>query len=331
MIIKYLIPFLAILGIGFAVLTVIKGSKSFPPSPPVVEPSSPPFRSSVAGAGIVEANTENISIGTLVPGVVSERYVAIGSKVRAGDPLFKIDDRDLRAQLEIRQSALRVAKANVSVEKAQLYDLQDQFIKAEILSYKKVIGTDELDRRRYAVQTAEARVAQAKAAVVSARAQVKETETNLGRLIVRAPYDGEVLQAKIHVGEFAPAGVTQTALIIFGNIEPLNVRVDIDENDAWRVRPEAPAVAFLRGNREINTPLKFVRFEPYVVPKKSLTGDSTERVDTRVLQVIYSIEHPNLQVFAGQQMDVFIESPDQFSPSPANRQTIGEGINGKGS
>jgi len=60
-------------------------------------------------------------------------------------------------------------------------------------------------------------------------------------------------------------------------------------------------------------------------PKKSLTGDSTERVDTRVLQVIYSIEHPNLQVFAGQQMDVFIESPDQFSPSPANRQTIGDG------
>ena len=73
----------------------------------------------------------------------------------------------------------------------------------------------------------------------------------------------------------------------------------------------APAVAFLRGNRQIKTSLKFVRFEPYVVPKKSLTGDSIERVDTRVLQVIYSIEHSGLPIFAGQQMDVFIEAFEQ--------------------
>jgi len=46
------------------------------------------------------------------------------------------------------------------------------------------------------------------------------------------------------------------------------------------------------------------------VPKKSLTGDSVERVDTRVLQVIYSIERKNLQVFAGQQMDVYIDAAD---------------------
>ncbi|WP_261338847.1 MULTISPECIES: HlyD family secretion protein [Candidatus Brocadia] len=295
-------------------LTVIKGSRSVPPSPPVVDPSAPPFGSSVAGAGIVEANTENIAIGTLIPGVVSEIYVSVGGRVNARDPLFKIDDRDLKAQLAIRQTALRVAKAKVSVEKAQLDDLKDQLAKAEILSYKKVISVDELDRRRYAVQTAEAKLAQARAEVASAKAQVNETETNLDRVIVRAPCNGKILQSKIHPGEFAPAGITQTPLMLFGSTEPLNVRVDVDENDAWRVYPDAPAVAFLRGNREIKTPLKFVRFEPYVVPKKSLTGDSTERVDTRVLQVIYRVEHNDLPIFAGQQMDVFIEAADQITP-----------------
>lgn len=310
---KYLLPVLSVLGIGFAVLTVVNGSKSLPPSPPVVEPSAPPFGSSVAGAGIVEANTENVAIGTLIPGVISEIYVSVDSRVNAHDPLFKLDDRDLQAQLAIRQASLRVAKAKLKVEKAQLDDLKDQLSKSEILSSKKVISIDELDRRRYAVQTAEAKLAQARAEVVSAKAQVKETETNLDRIIVRAPRDGKVLQVKIHVGEFAPTGITQTPLMIFGNTEPLNVRVDVDENDAWRVQPEAQAVAFLRGNREIKTPLKFVRFEPYVIPKKSLTGDSTERVDTRVLQVIYSIEHPNLPIFAGQQMDVFIEASDRFT------------------
>jgi hypothetical protein len=54
-----------------------------------------------------------------------------------------------------------------------------------------------------------------------------------------------------------------------------------------------------------------VRFEPFVVPKKSLTGDSTERVDTRVLQVIYRIEDNKLPLFVGQQMDVFIDASNQ--------------------
>ena len=64
----------------------------------------------------------------------------------------------------------------------------------------------------------------------------------------------------------------------------------------------------VRGNAELKAPLRFVRFEPYVVPKRSLTGDSTERVDTRVLQVIYSVEREDAQLFVGQQLDVFIDA-----------------------
>ena len=86
-----------------------------------------------------------------------------------------------------------------------------------------------------------------------------------------------------------------------------HIRVDVDEHEAWRVRPEATATAAVRGNTNLKTPLTFVRFEPFVVPKKSLTGDSTERVDTRVLQVIYRVENDALPLFVGQQMDIFIE------------------------
>jgi HlyD family secretion protein len=75
------------------------------------------------------------------------------------------------------------------------------------------------------------------------------------------------------------------------------------------VRPEAKAAAAVRGGADLKTLLTFVRFEPFVLPKKSLTGDSTERVDTRVLQIIYRIERDDLRLFIGQQMDVFIEAP----------------------
>jgi hypothetical protein len=107
-------------------------------------------------------------------------------------------------------------------------------------------------------------------------------------------------------------------LILVGSVTPLHVRVDVDENDAWRVRPGARAISYLRGNKDISTPLKFVRFEPYVVPKKSLTGESTERVDTRVLQVIFSFDQGRLPIFVGQQMDVFI---DATTPQPAGIST----------
>ena len=96
----------------------------------------------------------------------------------------------------------------------------------------------------------------------------------------------------------------------------MNVRVDVDENDAWRVKQTAAAVGYLRGNKSINAPLTFVRFEPYVIPKISLTGESTERVDTRVLQAIYSFERGNLPIYVGQQMDVYI---DALARPEANR------------
>jgi hypothetical protein len=76
-----------------------------------------------------------------------------------------------------------------------------------------------------------------------------------------------------------------------------------------------PAVAFARGNKDIRTDLKFVRFEPFIVPKRSLTGASTERVDTRVLQAIFSFEPKDLPLYVGQQVDVYIKS------EPVNRST----------
>jgi HlyD family secretion protein len=68
-------------------------------------------------------------------------------------------------------------------------------------------------------------------------------------------------------------------------------------------------MAYVPGNPELKTSLQFERIERYVVPKTSLTGASTERTDTRVLQVIYSFDHAALPVYIGQRMNVFIQAP----------------------
>jgi HlyD family secretion protein len=172
------------------------------------------------------------------------------------------------------------------------------------LTDQKVLSVEENKNRGFAAQKALARLAQA-------RAQLKSIETDLERLTVRAPVDGQVLQVKVHLGEFAPTGSLPIPLILLGNVEKLHVRVDVEEHEAWRVRPEAKAAAAVHGNANLRTPLTFVRYEPFVVPKESLTGDSTERVDTRVLQVIYRIDDKNVPLFVGQQMDVFIDADSE--------------------
>jgi hypothetical protein len=118
----------------------------------------------------------------------------------------------------------------------------------------------------------------------------------------------EVLQVNVRLGEFVGAPPATAALVVLGNVNLLHVRVDIDEYDIHRFRADAAARASLKGQPRTCFPLRFVRVEPYVVPKKSLTGDNTERVDTRVLPVVYSIDVGDRQLYVGQQLDVFIDA-----------------------
>ena len=347
MVTKILLPLLALAGVVFAVYTVKAGSKEVVPAEPVAQPASGPFVSYVAGAGIVEASTRNIAVGAVVPGVVTKVVVKVGDSVKTGDPLFVVDDRAaaatvavLQAQAEsARQTVVELesrprpedvppAEAKVAEARANLEDKQADFQQYERISKTGAVSDDELRRRRYAVDVVKAQVAEAEATlaqlragtykpvldtaraeVAAAESRVRQAEVDLDRLTMRSPVDGEVLQVDVRAGEYAASGPSQPLMLI-GDVDVMHVRVDVDENDAWRVVPGASAVAFLRGNSDLKTDLRFVYVEPYVIPKRSLTGESSERVDTRVLQVIYAFDRTKeLPVYVGQQMDVFIEAP----------------------
>lgn len=291
---KYLLPILALIGLLLAVTMVLIGNRQPSISRPTVQSPKAPFAFYVAGAGIIEASTGNIIVGSPVTGIVVELYVKAGSLVNAGDKLFKIDDREQRAQLLL-------AAAKIKEIAERLAQAKSQFELANRVSDKRAISVEEINNRRFAVKLAEA-------ALASAKAQVEQIQMDIERHIVRAFVPGRILQNRMRIGEFVQGGTPGTASMLLGNDDRLFVRADIDENDAWRVQPGARAVAFVRGNPALQTALKFERVDPYVLPKTSLTGGSAERVDTRVLQVIYSFDHATLPVYVGQQVDVFVES-----------------------
>ncbi|EGW20814.1 efflux RND transporter periplasmic adaptor subunit [Methylobacter tundripaludum] len=308
--VKYTLPILAAVGFFFAIYTVVNSNKPIPVAPAVAPPASAPFKSFIAGAGIVEAKSQNIAIGTPLSGIVKTLAVKVGDKVKAGAPLFYLDDRDTRAELAVKRADLAKAQAGINEANASLKDTQSLSDLAEAVTDRRAISSEELLRRRNALQINAAKLDSAKALMQQAEAALATTQTTLARLVVQAPVDGEVLQVNIRPGEFAQAGALTTPLLVLGNMDQLHVRVDIDENDAWRFDKNSKAVAFLRGNRNFKTDLIPAYVEPYVIPKKSLTGDSTEQVDTRVLQALYSFDRSQLPVYVGQQMDVFIEAKD---------------------
>ena len=243
-----------------------------------------------------------------------------------------------------RPETVPPAQAKVAEIKSQLADATDQLRKYEAITDKRAVSDDMVAQKRFAVATwqtrlaaaeadlaltkagtfapeiaaAEALFSWARAYLAAAGADADAVRVELDRRIVRSSIDGRVLQVNAKPGEYASAGTTSTPLIVMGGVDPLYVRVDVDENEAWRVRSGSHAVAFLRGNTRFRADLTFVRFEPLVVPKKSLTGESSERVDTRVLQLLFALAKPEFPVFVGQQVDVYIEAPTRESAAEPN-------------
>lgn len=296
---QLLLPVAALVGFGIALFGVMQDRQASTTGADAGRGSATsdeeaPFASQVAGTGIVEAGTGNVAVGTPVSGIVASVAVQWGQRVERGTALFRLDDRDLRAQLPL-------ATARVEEAEARLARATYQSQLADQLHSQRVLSEEQYRDRRYEVQID-------RAALVAARAEVERIGVEIDRRIVRAPVAGRVLQINLRPGEFAESGALATPLMVVGDDARLRVRVDIDENDAGRVEPGAPAVAVVRGRPDLRTDLRFESIEPYVAPKASLTGSTTERVDTRVLQVIYSFERARLPVYVGQHLDVSIQA-----------------------
>jgi RND family efflux transporter MFP subunit len=318
MIRKIILPLLAVVMLVFAVGYALYMQRPEPDTPPPVPPPLTPFGNTVAGLGMVEPSTQasgtgNIAIGSQLAGAVFKVWVRIDQLVKAGDLLFELDPRQTEADLQVRQANVLVTQAQVGVAQANFLQMEDQYERAQKLLAKNAIAPQEFVTSQQAYKSARFQLTLAKASVEQAKAQVEQTKTTLELLKVRAPVNGTILQVNVRPGEYVSTFGGQS-LILMGNLTPLHVRVNVDEEDIPRLRLFAPARAKIRGDPgQEEIPLSYVRLEPYIVPKTSLTGTNTERVDTRVVQVIYAVEPNNRlvqekRILVGQLLDVFIDT-----------------------
>lgn len=313
-----------------------------PPKPPykhyvagsgIIEASSLNINVAVAVDGIIEAlfvqPGDIVKKGTPLFRTDTRRLAAqkVNAEATRDVALASLN----RLVAEPRPEEVPVFEARVKQAQMRLSDEFTQFTLFQNVGDKRAISFNDYNQRKFAARIAKYELEQTKAdlALLEAGAWIEQVkiaqsrideadaginaaDVELERATVLAPLDGMVMQVNFNVGDFARGSQDDNALndplMLFGSIDPMHVRVDVDEDDAWRFFSGARAQAFVRGNSTINFPLEFVRIEPYVVPKRSLTGENLERVDTRVLQVIYRFEKKDLPIFLGQLLDIYMEA-----------------------
>ncbi len=300
---------LALLGVWKGI-SLSRSQAGHPPAPPPLEePARSPYPSAIAATGIIEASHENVHVATAKPGLVTKVFPSVGSNVKTGDPLFQIDNREALARVATLRTQIDVQNASLAQSQVALAEAQDQLLRVNTTASARILTGDELSRRKFALQSAEALLAHGRALLEAAQAQLAQAETERDVLTVRASRDGRILRLSLREGEYANINPPEP-LMVLGDVDSLQIRADVDEQNAPLIQTGRAATAYLKGDSSTRLPLTFVRIDPFVVPKKSLTGESTERVDTRVLQVIFNLKQPQGKtLYVGQQVDLYIETP----------------------
>lgn len=333
-------------GVALAVWAASTAVEPPPVLAPQREPSVNPFRSGVAALGKVEPSAREQPIGAPQPGLVIEVHVDVGDRVTKGQPLFELDARPQRADLLRARAAVRVDEAAIERWRAQPRAEDVPPLEADVAQARAVVADRleqlnltleasrsgaatsrdvstrqyDLDQARAALARAEADLARMKAGgweadlvvaeanLARSKAEVEALQLLVDRMTVRAPRDGVVLRRQIEPGEYAAADPARPALII-GDLSDLNIRAQVDEEDIGLVTGRGRAIARLRGAIVEEFELRLVRIEPYARPKIDITGANIERIDTRVIEVVFHVaQPPKSPLYPGQAVDVFIET-----------------------
>ncbi len=261
---------------------------------PLKPVSSTVYKKNIAGIGVCEPQSETINIGTDLSGIVSKVYALAGQQVKKGAKLFTIDKRTARANRNLKQAQYNASKIQTADAKAQL----NRFKK---LTDLRAVSEDEIDRKKFAYQLTKQKQEQAKA-------ELELAKIDLDKSTIKSPISGKILKVNVRNGEYVTNNPISTkTLVSIGNLDKMNVRVEIDQAENYRFEQGAEATAMLRGNPQVKIPLQFVRVEPMIVGKTSIAGNGSEKIDTRVVQIIYSFDN-KFGILVGQEMDVYIKS-----------------------
>jgi HlyD family secretion protein len=260
--------------------------------------------------GVVERTVSNTRAATvtacrrsrLAPksgGQIARLLVREGDRVKAGQVLLELWNKDLVANERLAEDQLKAAQLRAQ-EACLAADLAERDAeRSRQLKEKGFISDDRLDRAVSDAQTKRAGCEAARAEAEQSQARISAAQADLTRTVLRAPFDGVVAKITGELGEFttpSPPGIPTPPAVDLIDDSCLYVTAPIDEVDAPAIRLKMPARISVDAfpGRKFKGQVR--RIAPYVleVEKQARTVDVevefSDRAETQVLLVGYSAD-----------------------------------------
>ncbi len=219
--------------------------------------------------------------------------VAEGSRVKAGEVVARIDNRDVLAQAQSAQANVRAARAGLEQALAEERDAAQLLNRNQDLVAKGFVAQATVDTAKARYDRAAAGVANARAAIGAAEANARNAQVSVDYTLIRAPFDGVILSKSANVGDmvtpFSSAADSKGAVVTMADMSTLEVEADVSESSLSKVSVGQPAEIQLdalpdtrfrghisrmvptvdRAKATVMTKVRFDQIDPRVLPEMS--------------------------------------------------------------
>ncbi len=229
------------------------------------------------------------AVSTKATGRLEWLGVQEGSRVKEGDVIARLENRDVAAARDSALAQANAARANLEQGEAELRDAQSSYQRSLELFQQKFISEAALDTARARYDKAKAGIASLEAAIGVAEANARQAEVALEQTLIRAPFDGIVLTKSANVGDiitpFSSATESKGAVVNMADMSTLEVEADVSESSIAKIREAMPTEIQLDAYPDMRLRGRVSRIVPTVDRSKAtlLVKVSFEDKDPRVL------------------------------------------------
>jgi len=200
----------------------------------VVKPSLMEFENIVTFVGTVEPQEKAMIASKVTNNVtVLEVYVDVGSEVKKGQPLAKLDDSLVNRQIEEAKATVAAAGAAISQAKSQLQTTEKDYIRYKNLYEEQVISRQQLDQIEGQYEVEKAKLEQAQRQLDQAQAQLRQLQIMREYHSIVSPVDGVIAERHIDPGDTVSVG---TACFTISRQETVKIIGTVTENDYPRIK-----------------------------------------------------------------------------------------------
>jgi RND family efflux transporter MFP subunit len=185
------------------------------------------------------------SVSSKATGRLEWLGVLEGSRVRSGQLIARLENRDVSAALGQAQANVGVARANLMQAEAELAEARNAHRRSTDLLRQRFISQAANDAAQGRYDKAAATVAAMKAAIAAAEANARSAQVALDQTLIRAPFDGVILTKNANVGDnitpFSSAADTKGAVVTLADMDTLEVEADVSESSLAKIAVGQPA------------------------------------------------------------------------------------------